>query len=141
MPSRSDFESFESVEGRLMEAFETLAALPDRERRFLRHAQSALWRDVVPDRVDIDVEPAPARPGVSRHQMMRMDEALGWCELLDGEARRVMGAAMIYMRGGARAVHWPEIKRRLRSDRTTDALRKVYSRGLSKICFRLNTGR
>lgn len=130
---------FESVEDRLIQAFETLAQLPDRERGWLRVGTMRLWREVLPERVDIDCEPTPARPGVSRAELARMEQALGWCEWLGGEDRRVVGAAIDWQRQG-RQLDWPAIRRKLRSERTTDALRKAYSRALSRICGRLNAG-
>lgn len=131
---------FESVEARLVEAFETLWRLPDTSPG-PRLRTMALWREVVPDRADIDSTPTPGRPGVSRREMARMDEALGWCEWLTPEARRVVGAAVGWQAAGRGELRWAEIRRRLGVETTTEALRKVYSRSLSRICGRLNRGR
>lgn len=141
MHSHDDFTDFESVEERLIEAFATLDALPDRERGWLRTRTMGLWRDVMPDRVDIDCEPTPARPGVSRHEYARMEEALGWCEWLAPGARRVVGVTITMRADGKREPHWPTIRRRLGEKRTTDALRKAYGRALTVICNRLNRGK
>lgn len=141
MHSRDDFADFESVEERLIEAFATLDALPDRERGWLRTRTMGLWRDLAPDRVDIDCEPTPARPGVSRREYARMEEALGWCEWLRPAARRVVGATITDMQGGACEPRWPVIRRALGEERTTDALRMAYSRALTVICNRLNAGK
>lgn len=99
-----------------------------------------LWRSVVPERLDVDCEPAAARPGVSRLQYERMEQALGWCEWLTPEERRLVGAAITSTRGGARDPRWTEIRRHLATERTTDALRKAYGRALSRICGKLNAG-
>lgn len=141
MHSRDDFADFESVEERLIEAFATLDALPDRERGWLRTRTMGLWRGVMPERVDIDCEPTPARLGVSRHAYARMEEALGWCEWLTPGARRVVGATMIATRGGECEPNWPSIRRALGEERTTDALRMAYSRALTVICNKLNVGK
>lgn len=129
---------YDSVEGRLLEAFETLRQLPD-PAPGPRVRIMALWREVLPERVDQDGEGREARPGVSRALHARMEEALGWCEAwLGGDERRIVGVVLTAQRHGAQ-VDWPLVRRRLRSDRTTDALRKAYSRALSRICGKLNT--
>lgn len=131
---------FESVEARLVEAFEVLARLPDPSPG-PRLRMMALWREVVPDRVDVDCEPSPARPGVSRWELRRMEEALAWCEWLSPEARRVVGAAVSWQAQGRGELRWAEIRRWLGVETNTDALRMTYSRALQRICGKLNAGR
>lgn len=129
---------FESVEGRLLEAFDTLRQLPD-PAPGPKVRIMALWREVLPERVDLDGEGQAARPGVSRELHRRMDEALAWCERLSGDERRIVGMAIEAQRH-ATQVDWVLVRRKLRSERTTDALRKAYSRALSRICGKLNAG-
>lgn len=135
-----DFMSFDDVEERLIEAFVSLAALPDRERGWLSTRTMGLWREVMPERVDVDAEPTPARPGVSRSQYQRMEEALGWCQWVEPAARRLIGRVMLHL-ASDREPHWPAIRRNLRDARTTDALRKAYSRSITRICNKLNHSR
>lgn len=131
---------FESVEARLVEAFEVLARLPDPSPG-PRLRMMALWREVVPERVDVDQVGSPARPGVSRHELKRMDEALAWCEWLTPEARRVVGAVVNWQAQGRGEIRWTDIRRRLAVETTTEGLRKAYSRSLQRICGKLNAGR
>jgi len=139
-PCENRFVDFEDVEARLIEAFETLAKLPDRERRFLRTSTMAIWREARPEVGDY-LETTPARPGVFLVEHRAMTEALGWCEWLGGEDRRIVGRVIEMRRLRHGAVEWPEIRRDLGTLRTTDALRKAYSRALERICNRLNRGR
>ncbi len=134
---RGELIDFESVEGRLVEAFRTLWALPD-PAPGPRLRMMALWREVAPERVDIDGEGQAARPGVSRYEMARMDEALRWCEWLTPEQRRLVGVAVAWQASGAGELRWSEIRRRPRVETTTEALRKAYGRALSRICGKLN---
>lgn len=131
---------FDSVEERLVEAFATLSLLPDRERGWLKTRTMGLWREVVRDRVDIDCEPTPGRPGVGRVQHARMEEALGWCAWVRADQRRLIGRVMLRLVDG-REVDWPGIRRDLGEVRTTEALRKAYGRALNSICSRLNRSR
>lgn len=136
-PPTCDFVPFEAVEDRLVEAFQTLWALPDPSPP-PRCKISAIWRESVRDRVDVDCEPSPARPGVGRWQYARMEEALGWCEALSPDARRVVGRVVTQLAKGRQRVEWPLVRRDLGERRTTDALRKVYSRALNRICVSIN---
>lgn len=131
---------FECVETRLVEAFRTLHALPDPSPG-PRLRMMALWREVAPERVDIDAEPTPGRPGVSRWEMGRMDEALAWCEWLSPDARRLVGVVIAWQASGRGELRWAEIRQRLRVETTTEALRKAYGRALSRICGKLNASR
>jgi hypothetical protein len=131
---------FVSVEARLVEAFDVLRRLPDPERRFLRTRTMGLWAEVRPERVDIDGEGQEARPGVTRGELRRMEEALGWCEWLDGPARKLVGATISSLREADQQPNWPHIRRILGETRTTDALRMAYGRALSRICGKLNAG-
>jgi hypothetical protein len=135
-----ELQDYESVEARLVEAFDVLRRLPD-PAPGPQLRTMALWREVVPDRTDIDNTPSPARPGVSRDEMARMDEALAWCEWLTPATRRVVGAAVSWQAQGRGALRWAEIRRGLGVDTTTDGLRMAYSRALSRICGKLNAGR
>jgi hypothetical protein len=137
---RGELIDYECVETRLVEAFRTLHALPD-PAPGPRLRMMALWREVAPERVDIDAEPSPGRPGVSRFEMGRMDEALAWCEWLKPEARRLVGVVIAWQASDRGEVRWTEIRQRLRVETTTEALRKAYSRALSRICGKLNASR
>lgn len=143
-PPPPELIDFESVEDRLIEAFRTLAALPD-PAPGPQLRTMALWREVMADRTDIDNEPTPGRPGVSRYEMRRMEEALAWCEWLGPDARRIVGAAISWQAsapdGQVRELRWTVIRHRLRVQTTTEGLRKAYSRALSRICGKLNAGR
>lgn len=136
----SNLIDWESVEARLVEAFDVLHRLPDPSPG-PQLRMMALWREVVADRTDIDQTPSPGRPGVSRWELGRMDEALAWCEWLSPEARRVVGAVVTWQAAGRGEVRWTEIRRRLGVETTTEGLRKAYSRALQRICGRLNVGR
>jgi hypothetical protein len=136
---RSPLIDFESVEERVQEAFETLRALPD-PAPGPRVKIMALWREVLPERVDIDGEGSDARPGVSRGGYARMEEAFRWCECLSGPERRLLGRVMMMRIAERGHVEWPVIRRQLGETCTTDALRKRYSRALSRICGKLNAG-
>jgi hypothetical protein len=137
-PPVAAFADFESVEERLVQAFVTMDQLPDREARFLKVQIMALWREVRPEEGDV-LETSPGRPGVFLVEHKAMMEALGWCEWLSGDERRLVGRVIEQLRKRDR-VEWPEIRRELASQRTTDALRKAYGRALERICARLNAG-
>ncbi len=127
------------VHSRLLEAFETEAAMRD-PAPGPRLKLSGIWRETVRERVDVDCEPSPARPGVSREALARMEEAQGWCEWLAPADRRLMGAVMQGLVRGWSRPDWVAVRRKLGDERTTDAMRNAFRRSLLAISKRLSDG-
>lgn len=113
------------VEDRLHEAISTLAALPDRERRYI-YAKQSHWPETLPEAIDVMAKalervrdgksafelPRAPRPTPTKEAIGRMDEALDWLAWLD---RRALGVMMARALGAG----WHSIAGRFRvSDRT-----------------------
>ena len=89
----------------MREAIRTLAALPDRERRFI-YAKQASWPETLRDPLEVWINaieavrkgtggPAfealrPGRPIPSGEEIDRMDEALDWLTWLDHRELRIV---------------------------------------------------
>jgi hypothetical protein len=111
----------EIVAGRLEEAADTLARLPDERVRGLYD----LWPKL------IGAPGTHARPAAAAPEAIdRMDEALGWLMWLDPEERQ-----LVWLR--AEGLPWKWITRRLGIGRTTAWQR--WSAALLTIAVRLNT--
>jgi hypothetical protein len=110
----------EAVAGRLEEAVDVLARLPDEQVRGLYD----LWPRLVGEPCKF-ARPAAAAP----EAIDRMDEALAWLGWLDPEERR-----LIWLR--AEGMPWKWITRRLGIGRTTAWQR--WTIALLKIATRLN---
>ena len=81
------------------------------------------------------------RFGLRTAEVERMQVALKWVEFIpddERQLRKLVGVvAMLMVRDGPH-VSWIEVRRRMGSDRSPDALRMRYSRSITLICKALN---
>jgi hypothetical protein len=124
--------TWDRVEGQLREAIRTVAALPDREQRWLRGNGSAMPRPVRSYWEAYSIEDAGrTRPGPpDARRISEMDTALGWLFWLDTDRDR----AVVLARAGG--VGWAPICARVGLGRTQAW--KGYKEALAAIADRLN---
>lgn len=93
----------DEIEERLLEAIQTLAALPDRERKWL-HARGAAWPEPLREAVDVMTQAfdriragksayealPPPRVTPTADAITRMDDTLPWLQWLDHDERRIL---------------------------------------------------
>jgi hypothetical protein len=145
------FWSFDDVQERLVEAWWFLSRLPDRDARFLRTKTMGLWDSVSVTFGMTAVEQAeyrlyreadpPRMPPLSRDQVGRMTEALGWLEWIEnGETRRIIYRAVRELHSGrATRIKWGDMASDPTLPGSADRLRMAYNRSITLICNRLNT--
>ena len=117
----------EKIEDRLEEAAGVLKRLPEQKVR----GYFNVWPDVVHDFADMIGQKAePMRlPPPSASSISRMEEALGWMQLLNGEDGKLIWAR-------AEGAEWKAICWRFGVSRSTATRRWHF--GLSVIALRLN---
>lgn len=139
------FWTFEMVEERLVEAVEFLDRVVANGR--FPFAKDGPWSQVMRDRlvdyVDVDdlrERGARVRGGLRAAEVDRMEETLNWIRFVPARAnlRRLVGCVAIYRSQGGSQVDWLEVKRRMATGDSPDALRMAYSRCIQRICQRLS---
>jgi hypothetical protein len=128
------------VEERLIDAWQLLARMPDRERAWLASGTMSLWRMVTRDLVEGSGDDAPVeRSGLTTREVDRMNEALGWLDHVAEQDRKLIGLAIGQLARGSARVSWRVILRDMGLKHGRDGLRKRYGRALQQICARLNS--
>lgn len=132
--------TFEIVQERLIEAIEMIWRLPDREAGWLNASIMPLWRQVIRERgVDyVHSDERPRRPGLTRHEVDRMDQALSWMDAVPDDDRKLVGLAIVCLARGMKQVPWMELRKPMGIKLGAHGLRKRYGRAISGICSRLN---
>jgi hypothetical protein len=131
--------SFDLVIERLVEAWSLLRRMPDREAAWMRlHAKDGPWTQTVPERIGRYEEDAPVRLGLRASEVDRMNEALGWLDLIRPGDRKLIGLALARLSTGQAHVDWADLRAPMAWDGSPDALRKRFSRGISLIAHSLN---
>jgi hypothetical protein len=132
--------TFRLVEDRLIEAWQMLMRLPDREAGWLSSGTMSVWRMVTREVGDAAADDAPmARTSLTSREVDRMNETLAWLDLAEEGERKLIGLAIRQLASGASRVRWRELNRHFgRTRGTGELLRKRYSRAIMKICMRLN---
>lgn len=134
--------SLKEIQERLYEAINTLAMLPDRERRYIYHKLSS-WPDTLKEKVDVmalalerlakgDIKPyddlEEDRPVPSPEAITRMDEALPWLTWLSDREFLIVTLR-------AKEVSWGRIAARFgRSDTTVQTW---HNNGVHEVMSRL----
>lgn len=139
----SAFWTFEDVQARLVEAMQYQWRMPgDGGSPF---ATDGPWHLIVPDWSDIlaqieggqSVE-AVVRIPLSREQIARMNEAMGWlAHAPDGDGRLVV-MAIRNLAAGRKSIPWTKLLRPMGVKHGAHGLRKRYSRAITAICVALN---
>ncbi len=143
------FWTFDAVQERLIEAYATLRRVPDRENPWLRHKTMGIWDQVSITAHMTAVEQAeyklyraddpPRMPGLTRDEIARMDEALGWLAWIADEPRKVVHLAIAQLYSGrASRIQWGSLVSDPRLPGSAERLRKAYGRAITLICTRLN---
>ena len=137
--------TFAAVEERLVEAWDFLQRLPmGGGSSFAKDGPwSQIMRDPLVDYVDRDEireREARGRGGLRSIEVDRMNEALGWIDLVPakGTLRRIVGVVIEQLARGGSQVDWREVKRRAADKNSPDALRKSYARCIATIAAALN---
>lgn len=140
--------TFEAVQERLIEAMGFLDRVSGGGRN--PYASDGPWSQIVRDRlvdyVDVDAlreQGARPRGGLNAGEVDRMEEALDWIKHVPvrGAHRKLVGVVVQQLLNGGSQVRWDEVKLRLRSKDSPEALRKGYSRSITRIAERLNGGK
>jgi hypothetical protein len=135
-----DFWSFAEVEERMIEAWQLLARMPDRERAWLNvRATDGPWDKVVPDRLGKYEEDAPVRLGLRTAEVDRMETVLGWLRFARPADAKLIGLALRQLAHAQAHVDWGLVKKGMAWTGTPDALRMRYGRALTLICHSLNS--
>ncbi len=135
-------EVIEAAEEMLIEAWELLMRLPDRERGFLSAGSRSGWpevlRDVVTDYADGDARP---RMSLNRREMAivgRVFLDVGCLAMEVAPANRRLFALVLAMKAREGRVWWDQIWVALGGKRlgvTSDCLRMRYDRSLARLAF------
>lgn len=135
--------TFRQVEDRLVEAWDFLCRLPDREAGWLRLSISGLWQQIIRQQADYRDGSFAAAPrvGLRAVEVDRMDEALGWLDMVRPADRMVIGHALPWLSRGAVEVPWMQIAADMGWAGTPDALRMRYGRAVARIAMGLSRGR
>ena len=130
------------VEARLVEAFEMLGRIPDRERGQLAGGVSAIWRMAMREWGDYspDTEMNRSPTHLSVVEVARMEQALAWCRWLVPEQRRIVSVVIPMRVVGYAQIGWGDVRRRLRFTIRAEAVRMRYRRALLLITDRVNNG-
>ena len=144
----SVFWTFELVQERLVEALLLMRRMPDREHAWLKTKTMSLWQQVSPtagmnaveraDYLRIDRDERPRMPGLTRHEVAEMEEALGWMRFVGERDRKLVGLAIGRLARGDRHVPWRELLQPMGMARGSDGLRMRYGRAINAICVALN---
>jgi hypothetical protein len=139
--SPPDYWTFEAVEERLIEAWEFLGRMPDREARFQRVSISSLYQSIVREWNDYwQTDDHPPRLGLRSAEVDRMEQALGWMTGYVRPAdRKLVGLALQALAKGAAEVPWRGLCKPMGWGGHADALRKRYSRAITRIANSLNS--
>jgi hypothetical protein len=125
----------------IVEAWQLLARMPDRETGWLSSGTSSLWRMVTRDlgtEGAIAAGEEPTLPGLTTREVDRMNETLEWLQHTPERDRKLVGLALHQLARGAKRVNWRSILPRLGLKRGSDGLRMRYGRALNRICVALN---
>ncbi len=140
--------TFEAVQERLIEAMGFLDRVSGGGRN--PYASDGPWSQIVKDRlvdyVDVDdlrERGAKPRGGLNAEEVDRMEATLDWIRFVParGNLRRLVGAVILQLLNGGSQPRWPDVKARLRSADSPEALRKGYARSICRIAERLNAGK
>ena len=144
------FVSFDDVGERLVEAWDFMWRMPDREARYV-HASSVsslysrfqlsrseAWALCRIDSDDYDKDALPKPPPLRSAEVDRMNETLAWVEWVDERDRKLVGMVLAYLHRGWARPPWRSIAKRMGWGGHPDTLAKRYSRALSRIAMKLN---
>lgn len=138
-PPPDDWWTFEAVEERLIEAWDFLARMPDREAGWQRAGLSSLYRSIVREWNDYwQTDDHPPRLGLRSTEVDRMEQALDWLQHVRPADRRLIGLALHALSRGAAEVPWRGLCKPMAWGGHPDALRKRYSRSLTRVVMTLN---
>ncbi|NOW44091.1 hypothetical protein FHW96_000218 [Novosphingobium sp. SG751A] len=141
--ARKDVE-LEAAENTLIEAWDALMRVPDREKGWLRAGERCWWPEIVRDAVtDYKADEAPRRP-LSRREVDLMDRVFiqpgALVMMLTDDQRRLLGIVLAHKsRKMGEDGFWPAVLgawRRLPGNAklgTTDGLRVRYERALQRL--------
>lgn len=120
----------------MMEAAETLRAMPDRERGWLysagRSSMPDFLRDVGTDYADFEAEARPAVPRAD--QVSRMEEVLSWFEFFRGKGRRRRDLQVVF----SLASGLPRYQIAQKARTSEGNLYKIRDRQIRAVSFELN---
>jgi hypothetical protein len=134
------FWSFDVVREHLVEAWKLLGRMPDRERAWLHvRATDGPWDQVMPDRIGLYEDAAPARLGLRSAEVDRMELVLSWLRFVRPADVKLIGLALKQLASDQAHVEWTDVKRAMAWAGTPDALRMRFGRALSAICHSLNS--
>lgn len=141
-----EYWTFEGVQERLIEAMGFLDRVTPSGHN--PYASDGPWSQIVKDRlvdyVDVDElreRGAKARGGLNAAEVDRMEETLDWIRIVPakGQLRRLVGVVILQLLNGGSQPRWADVKASMRSKDSPDALRKGYSRSITRIAERLNS--
>jgi hypothetical protein len=134
------FWTFAAVEERLVEAWVFLGRMPDREANWLRAGVSSIYRSIVREWNDYwQTDDKPVRLGLRSAEVDRMNEALGWLDHVRPADRKLVGFVLQALARGHSDPPWRGLCRPMGWGGHPDALRKRYSRAISRVCYVLNS--
>lgn len=137
---RDDFWTFAAVEERLVEAWEFLGRMPDREAGWLKVGVSSIYRAIVREWNDYwQTDDKPVRLGLRTAEVDRMNEALDWLEHVRPADRKLVGFVLQALARGHADPPWGGLCRPMGWGGHPDALRKRYSRAITRICHAENS--
>tara|TARA_B100000678_G_C18163575_1_gene484135 strand:+ start:195 stop:626 length:432 start_codon:yes stop_codon:yes gene_type:complete len=129
--------SFAEVEDRLVEA---MRLCWQDEGGAWPFAGDGPWSLIRKEWWDWDARDAKALPRMpmSRAQMARRDEAVGWLALVAEKDRRLVVLAVRELAKGKSQVPWRDLLAPMGKVRGADGLRMRYGRALNKLSVRIN---
>lgn len=132
--------SFADVEERLVEA---MRLCWQDEGGVWPFASDGPWNLIRKEWWDWDARDAKALPRMpmSRVQMARRDEAVGWLALVREADRRLVVLAVRELAKGKAAVPWRDLLAPMGKSRGADGLRMRYGRAMTALVRRVNGGR
>lgn len=135
----AEFWTFDAVEARLVEAWGFLGRMPDREAAWLRGGVSSIYRSIVREWNDYwQTDDKPVRLGLRSAEVDRMNEALGWLDHVRPADRKLVGFVLQALARGYSDPPWRGLCRPMGWGGHSDALRKRYSRSITRIAHVLN---
>lgn len=142
--------SFDDVGERLVEAWDFMWRMPDREAGYVRAgsvsslyrlfqlSRQEAWALYRIDGDDYDRDALPKPLPLRAAEVDRMNETLAWVEWVDERDRKLVGMVLSYLHRGAARPPWRAIAKRMGWAGHPDTLSKRWSRALAKIAMKLN---